>query len=266
MIEVKLLDHWPKEGDEDLAHAAWASTYDHEKHNLRGPGAVTRVVRQIVEQAHDTPKEGTWLKYFIRCPIYVERQLDKYRMTVQAQGFRVEWMERPFGGNGITQNELSGRYRTMPERFLPLPHDVRRIMEEVDHYRRGEAEAAYNEVMNAAYARYEAILADMPQEWRTPAHPRNADYKRVREVLRGLLGTAYLTDMRITLNLNAFEHLMNQRLDPATQMETRAVAYLMLREAQEAKAAPVAIEQMVLTNGWVEHFPEIQKYLEENQG
>ena len=263
-IEVKLLDWWPKierdgySGDRDVAEAAWASTYDVDKASRRPDEDVRRVVDQIVEQYHDTPKESVWLKYWLRVPIFVERQLDKYRMSVQDQDFNLEWERGEFGRHGISQNELSGRYRMFPERPYYLPKDVADILKEgADQNPEAPRFAAYVDAaqfidseLRRQHEFYEAALKVMPAEWRQRSHPNNHKYRRVREVLRGILGTAYLTDMRITLNLNAFEHVVNQRLAPEAQLESRIVVFLMLKEAQAADVAPTAIRGMTKNNDW----------------
>lgn len=261
-IVVDLVDHWPKtgrdadDGDRDIAKAAWASTYDRTRAEERDIKDVLRVVGQVVDHKHDTPKESVWLKYFITFPIFVERQYDKYRMTVQEQDYRIEWYEAPFGRWGVTQNELSGRYRTIPDRFYGLPVDVKEVLGGLED---GLATVeGYDHVLQFQYSMYKQWLDRFPVEWKKPSHPRNKDYKRCREVLRGVLGTSFLTDMRIVMNLNAFEHMVNQRLEPGSQLEARITAYQMVVQAIEAKVAPCAIEKMVEANEWRPWLDEIE--------
>ncbi len=88
-IKAQYLSHW--EDDIDLASAAWASTVrtidDIESKNEED---VSRVVKIIVDGHHDTPKESIWVKFYIECPIFVERQFDKYRMTQQYQDIHID--------------------------------------------------------------------------------------------------------------------------------------------------------------------------------
>jgi len=111
MIEARILSVWGT--DTTIAQSAWVSTYD----VIDRPQAdVERVVRDIVEHDHGTPQERVWLDFYLRLPIYCERQFDKYRMTRQIQGLDadvlVDIYEARMGRENITQNEMSGRYRT----------------------------------------------------------------------------------------------------------------------------------------------------------
>jgi len=235
--EVTLLDWW--ESDKDVADSAWVSTAKQK----RTEEDVYRVITQsIVPLHHDTPKESVWMKFWIRCPIYVERQLDKYRMTTQKQDFKVEWEEGEFGRWNISQNELSLRYKTMPNTYITMPKDVYDIS--------GPTIAMlYEQIMSSQETSYEKIISKLKQKVddKTITY---AELKRAREFLRGMLGTGFFTDMQIVLNLNSFEHIMNQRLKPDAQPETQLVAKLMLKEVVDKKVAPITIEKMIEVNKW----------------
>lgn len=266
-IKVELLDFWPKESaDRDIALAAWASSFDREKAETRSDDDIFRVVKQIIQNAHDTPKESVWMKFFISAPIFLERQWDKYRMSVQAQNFQIEWYEAPFGRFGITQNELSGRYRTIPDRPYILPADVVKIINEVEAsiplgYRGRGIVEQYNDMMEEEHKLYQSLLEEFPAEWKKAGHSRNADYKRCREVFRGILGTGFITDMRIVMNLNAFEHIVNQRLARDAQLEGRVAAYWLIREALNKEVTQTAIQNLVTKNGWLPLMAEIEDFL-----
>jgi len=235
--EVTLLDWW--ESDKDVADSAWVSTAKQK----RTEEDVYRVITQsIVPLHHDTPKESVWMKFWIRCPIYVERQLDKYRMTTQKQDFKVEWEEGEFGRWNISQNELSLRYKTMPNTYITMPKDVYDIS--------GPTIAMlYEQIMSSQETSYEKIISKLKQKVddKTITY---AELKRAREFLRGMLGTGFFTDMQLILNLNSFEHIMNQRLKPDAQPETQFVAKLMLKEVVDKKVAPITIEKMIEVNKW----------------
>lgn len=273
-IEVQLCSHWGT--DRNAAEAAWASSMNKEKAEARTPADVARVVTGLVHMGHDTPKERVWMEWFITCPIYVERQFDKYRLTVQYQDFQVDYLMAPFGRDGITQNELSGRYRTIPDRPYGLPDDVASILGRVAFAedRKHNTEWWFSDVEDATYvettrfndrvrhqhSRYQAKLVQLRDAEKTGVIT-NAEYKRAREVLRGELGTAYLTDMRVVMNLNAFEHIVNQRLARDTQLESRVVAYHMVCALQAAAVAPTLIEAMVTANGWGPLLLEVASHL-----
>lgn len=264
-IKVELLSTWEGKagGDGTVAHAAWASSTDMEKLGAKTDEDIRRIATNVVNYHHDTPKERLWMEFFITAPIFVERQFDKYRMTVQYQDFQVEFLERPMGGDHITQNELSGRYRTIPERKLELPKDVLEICNKVvagpdsEKYNWSED---WHQMMEDQHGEYQARLEILRNAEKT-GRITNKEYKRAREVWRGLLGTATLTDFRIVMNLNAFEHIINQRLERSTQLESRVVAYSMLKELLLSKAAPITLGRMVEVNGWHPWYVEVEDML-----
>lgn len=264
-IKVELLSTWEGRygGDGTVAHAAWASSTDIEKLGTKSAEDIRRIATNVVNYHHDTPKERLWMEFFVTAPIFVERQFDKYRMTVQYQDFQIEFLERPMGGDHITQNELSGRYRTIPERMLALPKDVAEICNRVvagpdsDKYNWSSDWEEITKVQQEEYQQRIEILKNAEKSGRIT----NAEYKRAREVWRGILGTATLTDFRIVMNLNAFEHIINQRIEPAAQLESRVVAYRMLKELILSKAAPITVGRMVEVNGWHPSYVEVEDAL-----
>jgi thymidylate synthase ThyX len=262
-IKVELLSSWQgkKGGDGAIAHAAWASTFDIEKLSSKTNDDIRRITTNVVQFHHDTPKERVWMEFFITCPIFIERMLDKYRMTQQYQDFRVEFSFAPMGRDHITQNELSGRYRTIPDRSYGLPKDVDVICEKAHNNGRANWGQDWSSLLKMQYEEYSGRLQILKKA-EIEGKITNAEYRRAREVWRGILGTAFLTDMRIVMNLNAFEHIINQRLAKDAQNECRAVAYLMLNEVVKNEVAPVTIEQMILTNKWEVLISDVQQLLE----
>jgi thymidylate synthase ThyX len=258
-IQVKLCSSWG--GDRDVANAAWASTFNQKTAEAKTPEEVMRVVTGCVQNSHDTPKERLWLEFFITCPIFIERQLDKYRLTIQEQQFEVVWYEGPMGRDHITQNELSGRYRTIPDRPYGLPRDVREILEKCGKNSKNFQCSAitWERELNEQHELYNSMLKTMRED-EASGRITNNEYKRAREVLRGLLGTAYLTDMRITMNMNAFEHIISQRLHGAAQTESRVVAYKMIKEVQAAGICNSLVGEMIITNRWRGLMEELERF------
>ncbi len=246
--EVKLLDFW--NSDREIAESAWASTQKKE----RTEGDVYRVITQsIVPLQHDTPKEAVWFRFWIRCPIFVERQLDKYRMTIQKQDFRIEYEQGSFGRLGITQNELSLRYRTMPNGYAELPSDIQQILEKIEQEMQLPDQSLgsnfYTGIMDHALLAYTKFMEVLRVSVENESIKYN-ELKRAREFFRGVLGTGFLTDMQIICNLNALEHILNQRLAPEAQPEAREVARMMLDEVEAV--CPIAITEMIKINNWRE--------------
>lgn len=266
-ISASLCSLWGT--DRDAANAAWASSFDKELAEAKSEADVRRVVTNLVNLGHDTPKERVWLDYHITCPIFVERQFDKYRMCVQYQDFHVEYYLAPFGRDGITQNELSGRYRTIPDRPYGMPRDVAEIVfrannHDLDEYPdctiEGEAER-WDGFLSEQHDAYRGELNTLKGA-RDEGRITPDEYKRAREVLRGILGTAYLTDMRVVMNMNAFEHIIAQRLDRTAQLESRVVAYHMVTALRAHPQCPsVMLEGMVKRHGWEGLLTDVEAHL-----
>lgn len=256
-IKVELIDWWGD--DRAAANAAWASSTDAAKLADRSDDDVRRVVTNLVKLGHDTPKERVWMEFFMTMPIFCERQFDKYRMTVQYQDMRVEFLEAPFGRMGITQNELSGRYRTIPDRPYKLPSDVRSVLDKAA----SSAQLFWDGILQEQHEQYENALKGL-KESEAAGKITNAEYKRAREVLRGILGTSYLTDMRIVCNMNAFEWIVNQRLAPDAQLESRAVAYHMVKALENHAVAQGMVTNMKLKHGWDKWMVEVAEALNDD--
>lgn len=262
-IKVELCSSWGS--DRTAAEAAWASSASKEKLESRTEDDVRRVVSSLVHLHHQTPKERQWMEFFITLPIFCERQFDKYRMTVQYQDIRVDFLLAPFGRDGITQNELSGRYRTIPDRPLELPDDVSSILAAaVTHwsptreiYTPGEMKEDFESILKAQHTQYQEYLTALKAAVDGQAISKG-DYKRAREVLRGILGTAFLTDMRIVMNMNAFEHIVTQRLARDSQRESRIVAAKMVTEMRKHEVCPHMLEEMAVANDWDMHIQELE--------
>lgn len=264
-IKVELCSAWGS--DKDAAHAAWASTYDVSGLDQKSDEDIRRMASNIVVHAHDTPKERVWMEWFITCPIFVERQFDKYRMSVQYQDIQVSYLQAPFGRAGITQNELSGRYRTLPDRPYSLPRDVVDILIKattaIDVARPNEGARiaeAWNKVLEDQHNLYQNTLHDM-REAEKKGGITNVEYKRAREVVRGLLGTAFLTDMRLVFNGNAFEWIVGQRIDEHAQVESQVVAYKLLVGARDNNVAGTMVQAMIDKHGWQSRIDAIEAQL-----
>jgi thymidylate synthase ThyX len=269
-IKADLCSIWGS--DRASAQAAWASSFEKEFAEAKTDADVRRVVTGVVKLHHDTPKERVWMEFFMTAPIFIERQYDKYRMTVQFQDFEVTYYLAPFARDGITQNELSGRYRTIPDRPYGMPKDVADILGAAAEYAiegmgavptqdQGELEVqAWQARLEEQHQWYQARLT-MLRDAQAAGRISNAEYKRAREVLRGVLGTAFLTDMRVVLNMNAFEHIVCQRLAQESQLEARVMAYHMIKAVQASGNVPVLIEEMIQANGWEPLMNDVKYHL-----
>lgn len=242
--------------DRTIAESAWAST-NASQNNQRSVEDVNRVTTQVVVEHHDTPKESVWFRFYLYIPIFIERQLDKYRMTLQKQDYEINYLVGDVGRFGITQNEFSGRYRTLIHHFLKMPDDIKQIimLSNCEHI-----ESEYYHKMESNWETYSKWLKLIKDAYNEHCIT-NADYKRFREFARGVLGTGFYTAMQWSLNLNALEHILNQRLAAETQRDTQIVAYMMYREINriaDQTNFKNTWSKMKLANGWIDLVEKIE--------
>lgn len=206
--------------DESIANAAWTSTYDKTKREDKydDKEKVAKLVRQLILDGHGTPIESVILRFWIRMPLFSDRQHMTHRLG--------------------SHNGLSGRYRTMPEDFFSLPDDVNDIINKATVG--GGLQASYNESCKQANEGYKKIVASM-KEAEKSGFISNAEFKRVRETVRGMLPTAGMVERTSIFNLRSFANYQRQRNSDHAQPEIRQVAKLMLEQVEAAGIAPAAI-------------------------
>jgi thymidylate synthase (FAD) len=222
-IKVELLGHFGT--DRDIANAAWTSSLDQQKKEGRTDEEVARVVRFLIKNRHSSPVEQVSYRFYISMPIFVSRQFMRHRLQ--------------------SPNEMSGRYRILPDEFYTIPEDVEAIAQKVgDHSLAKE----WSEFNKEAYALYQERLE---RYWHAEEEGKitNDEYKRLREVLRGLLGTAFFTKVTTVFNLRSLANFLSLRLDPHAQPEIQEVARQMLAAVEKAGNCPVAI-QCLKESGW----------------
>lgn len=224
-MKVKLISYFG--GDWQIAKTAWASTRKDGSEEDRD-----RVVTMNINEVHKTPLETSWLVFLIECPIFVERQLDKYRMSQQL-------MFAPFGRFGITQNELSMRYKKYDGDFYHFPEHLKSILKDDFVI----FEQAYNEELQNQIDFYRKALTKIK-------HLPREEMTRVRDVLRGVLGTSFFTTMQIQINLSSFQHLINERIKDKAQIECQMIAQMMVEEVKTVPEFKVCIEKMIEVNQW----------------
>ncbi len=171
------------------------------------------LIRYLMRHRHTTPFEMVELKFLVRLPIYVARQMIRHRTA--------------------SVNEYSARYSIVPDEFdLPPPGAVR-LQSRTNRQGRGEpAPAAVDarfradleRVSREAYAAYSAALADGV----------------ARETARMILPLAYYTEWYWKTDLHNLLHFLSLRLDPHAQEEIRLYAAEMAKAARAV--APIAYE------------------------
>lgn len=185
-IDVTLIDHMGSDGQ--IAAAARVSTTGDEAILYNGDHeGTTGLLRYLMRNQHGTPFEHGSLTFFVRCPIFVMREMQRHRI-------------------GVSFNEESGRYRTLAPRFWTPPAD--RLLNVPATYKparptfeRGTDEqfdliASHDQVhFDAAFSAYEAEI--------------NAGI--AREVARRLLPIGTYTTAWMTCNPRSLMHFLALR-------------------------------------------------------
>jgi thymidylate synthase (FAD) len=208
--------------DLSIANAAWTSTYDKDKREIKysDQDKIDNLVRRLILDGHGTPIESVIFRFWIKMPIFVDRQHMTHRIA--------------------SHNGLSGRYRTMPNEFYNLPEDINNILNKC-----GAQYIAkyYNDVCVLAYEQYNSSITNLKLAEQNNLIT-NIEFKRAREVLRGQLPTSGLTERTTVMNLRSFANYQKQRNSDYAQPEIKKVAELMLDEVKKANVCPVAISTL----------------------
>jgi thymidylate synthase (FAD) len=224
LIQVELQEHMGD--DRSIANAAWTSTYDKGKRHERSDADVASIVPRLIREGHSTPVESVILRFWIRMPIFTDRQHMTHRIA--------------------SHNGLSGRYRTMPDDFYALPEDVLQILGKTQY--KAMIADTYDGFCVSAYGAYLNWLAHLKKA-EDSGKLTNSEYKRVREVLRGVLPTSGMVERTTIMNLRSFANYQKLRNSDHAQPEIRQVAELMLAEVEKANVCPLAIAALKET-GW----------------
>lgn len=211
-------------GDTSIANAAWTSTYDKDKREDKydDPEKVASIVRRLIVDGHGVPIESVIFRFWIRMPIFTDRQHMTHRVA--------------------SHNGLSGRYRTMPNDWYQLPQDCIDILYKIGEYGLDgmDISDSYMACNNRAYQRYNKGLESLKVAEKA-GQISNVEFKRVREVLRGMLPTAGMVERTTIMNLRSFANYIRLRLSDHAQPEIRYIASEMLRLVEEANVCPAAI-------------------------
>ena len=229
-IEVELQETMGS--DAAIANAAWTSTYNKEKREDRydDPAKVADLVRRVVRDGHSVPLESVVFRFWVRHPVFSDRQHMTHRIA--------------------SHNGLSGRYRTVPSDFYEVPTDVREVLYKAG---RGDIIAEYDENCLRAYDDYKGWL-EVLKVAEASGHITNPEYKRARELLRGVLGTSFMVERTTIMNLLSFANYQRLRNSSHAQPEIKRVAELMLGRVIESQTCPVALGAL-MDVGWVTSKP-----------
>jgi thymidylate synthase (FAD) len=214
--------------DESIANAAWTSTYDKQRREDKydDPQKVASIVERLIKDGHGTPVESVIMRFWIRMPIFTDRQHMTHRIA--------------------SHNGLSGRYRTLPDDWFSIPEDVEQILAKV--YVDKSVKTQYDQMCDWANRWYNNKIQTLKIAEKV-GKITNAEFKRCREVLRGVMPVAGMIERTTIFNLRSFANYQRQRNSDHAQPEIRQVAKLMLEEVKKAKIAPVAISTLE-SIGW----------------
>jgi thymidylate synthase ThyX len=134
----------------------------------------------------------------------------------------------------------------MPEDFYEIPNDVNEILNKC-----GSQYIAkdYSDVCLNANSSYRNAINDL-KKCEKNGIITNEEFKRAREILRGQLPVAGMTERTTIINLRSFANYQKQRNSSYAQPEIKMVAQLMLEEVEKSNVCPVAIKTLKEIN-WV---------------
>ena len=150
--------------DLSIANAAWTSTYDKNKREekYKDEDKIESLVRKLILDKHGTPVESVIFRFWIRMPIFIDRQHMTHRIA--------------------SHNGLSGRYRTMPLEYFKIPNDVENILIKAQAYNFGHK---YNQICREAVSSYKDAI-DQLKIAEKDNLISNEDFRRAREIFPDL--------------------------------------------------------------------------------
>ena len=171
------------------------------------------LIRYLMRHRHTTPFEMVELKFLVRLPIYVARQMIRHRTA--------------------SVNEASARYSVVPEEFdLPPLEDIR---EQSKANRQGRGDALPEGVAEQFRSDLDRVSQDAYRSYQRALAAGVA-----RETARLILPLSYYTEWYWKIDLWNLFHFLSLRLDPHAQEEIRRYAVAM---AEITRAVcPIAYE------------------------
>ena len=218
-IQVTLLNHTGT--DRQVAESAWTSCYTKDSKAKKTDEQVAALVKLLAEEGHHVPFEHTLITFHIKLPIYIDRQLVKHRI-------------------GTSHSGMSGRYRTMPNEFLDSPSDVKNIIKKSDY---PEHLHLYEKQCHDANFYYNQLVQGLKAS-ENNGSITNAELKRAREFIRGMLPQHNMVETVTTFNLRSLAHFVKLRDKPNAQPEIQFIAKEMVRLLKEIDFCPVSMEYL----------------------
>jgi flavin-dependent thymidylate synthase len=223
-IEVELQEYMGS--DRSIAESAWTSSFDRQKKNTRTEEDVVRIINMLADSGHSVPFESVIFKFWISLPIQTDRQHMTHRI--------------------MSHSGLSGRYRTMPNKWLSVPDDIFEIADKVGDI---SIEKEYSDLCATANDWYRDKV-ELFRSYEKIGTITNGEFKRLREFFRGVLPLNNMTERVTVTNLRSFANYYKLRSSPHAQPEIQKIANLMLSKIKNRNICPAAIEALS-RNNWV---------------
>lgn len=186
-------------------------SYDADWRAGEDTGSDTRLINYLYENGHNTPFEAVTFTFDVKAPIFVFRQWHRHR----TQSF----------------NELSARYRELPEEFY-IPEADQITTQSTDN-----KQMRTDEIHPEAEDFRAAMRMNNSQQFKL--------YKELlgrgcpRELARSVLPVGTYSHMFATVNLHNLFRFLAERLHPHAQYEIMVYAEAMLELVEPI--APVAV-------------------------
>ena len=189
---VKLLDVMGS--DEEVENAARISYGK----GTRKVSQTRNLIRYLIRHKHTSPLEMCEVKFHIKLPIFIMRQLVRHRMA--------------------NLNEYSGRYSIMSDEFYLPEADYLQKQSSTNNQGRGEKHLStgllqfeFNRIYDGAQIAYENLL----------------NFELTKELARAVLPVANYTECIWKIDLHNFFHFVKLRADKHAQREIQDYANAM---------------------------------------
>ena len=198
---VKLISH--SGSDLDIVNCARVS-YAKESEDLSEQDS--KLIKYLLDHNHGSPFEHTYLKFFIKAPIFVVREWHRHRAGWSYN----EWSMRYLKMDEVVPLEfykpVNWRYQSKSNKQASEGEFKDVVLDNLYNEQNKTAAEAYNKLISAGVA---------------------------REIARGVLPVCTYTAMFASCNLRSLMHFLSLRDSPAAQYEIRKYAQAM-RSAVES--------------------------------
>lgn len=221
---VRLVDHMGS--DLSIVRNARVS-YDADWRAGEDTGSDTRLINYLYENGHNTPFEAVTFTFDVKAPIFVFRQWHRHR----TQSF----------------NELSARYRELPEEFYVPDADQITTQSTDNKQMRTDEQNEFAQHIRLMINRQNAEAFGMYRHLLEKGCPR--------ELARSVLPVGTYSHMFATFNLHNGLRFLRERLHPHAQYEIKVFALAML----ELMYPVVPVTMTAFVNGLGDEYEEVQE-------